>query len=496
MIWIFLIIIVIIILSIILAIAFSKKTNDHQDETIQLKTQILKRKFQFNEEMSVSQESLAYYSGRICSVIQLNKTGPQKDFIKLNFDELEEELQKTKEGNTILMMDTDRKYFKVLENSSLFSRIFVWNEQLWIVSGSNLFNNSDPDILYNLPEPRTEKGIFMPFGKEDLYIESSVFPHVVEKLKLNEKTYTSSDIFITGVPNSAKKKETYPAVPAIKIREYYIGLANSHSPETGRKRNFFYIFENKAPYAVVACTPEIEMTGLNEEVATGMTLKGEEVVVSLSVQESHTIRIHFSINEIYEKMKWFLPEKYEDLIKGKTYVINLKNMPEKYMETQRVLSENGFKNISRFVTESKTDLKTHQEIWNNIIERDLGYGIIFVDNIELHSEFKKIAPEIWNKTPKDVGLIFLGSQHISSLKTPIISGNRIFSSCSYIISRDACAELLSRDGDGTFEDFIYRETAKVNTIKWVTWDKSSYPDKNLNSQYHSTENRGLVYLQI
>ena len=51
---------------------------------------------------------------------------------------------------------------------------------------------------------------------------------------------------------------------------------------------------------------------------------------------------------------------------------------------------------------------SHKRIWKKIVEEKIERALIFEDDVTFHPEFKEYAPKLWEMTPSNAGLMFLG----------------------------------------------------------------------------------------
>lgn len=185
--------------------------------------------------------------------------------------------------------------------------------------------------------------------------------------------------------------------------------------------------------------------------------------------------------------------KWEDVLAAKCFMLNMDRCKDRLEVAVKRCNDAGFKEIERFrgVDAHTDDLSEawkehgsppfdhsdkeftvqfigkqgcalgHYGIWKKMIAESIPYAVIFEDDVEFHKDWNELAPQYWDKTPKDFDILYFGSQ----LEMPV-SGNIVVASvfCTH-------AYFLTLDGARKLYDLCVNEPRGTRTIDWMILDK-------------------------
>lgn len=144
----------------------------------------------------------------------------------------------------------------------------------------------------------------------------------------------------------------------------------------------------------------------------------------------------------------------------------------------------------------------HYNIWKHIVDNDLPVAVIFEDDVMFHKEWDWLAQEMWDGTPKDFDLIFMGSSFDVGTIAPIIKAP-VFCMHAYVITKQGaqkCLDVCLKDPEGTWTiDWMLRTRmlhAETCPFKWYVWNGLGWHDpKAFTSKMwqHNIKNKGFVF---
>lgn len=188
-------------------------------------------------------------------------------------------------------------------------------------------------------------------------------------------------------------------------------------------------------------------------------------------------------------------------------VINLYRHPQRFEQTKRLMKRAGFQNIRRFeaIDGFYTDQSffdawnilggspgqrgcaaSHLRIWYDFFTGSNSKEFLFVceDDMLPHSDFERIFPLYWKKTPKDFDIVMVGNQYDDREYTKkLIVQHPSFCLHAYIISKKGAEKLYNLymqlpfgSGDLHVIDIFLIEEMKKNSINYYCYNGSVYPD--------------------
>lgn len=184
------------------------------------------------------------------------------------------------------------------------------------------------------------------------------------------------------------------------------------------------------------------------------------------------------------------PKTFDEFLKAPCFVINLDDQPDRWISSEQRLSTEGFTNIERFkgvhgatnaaekwklVGSPRFDDKdsfsttahkqgvflSHVLLWKHIIDNKIPYATIFEDDLLFHKDWNFLAPQYFENTPQDYGMLFLGHHsywdrdgHI--MQVPVYCLN---------------AYAVTYHGAKFLYDLLLHNPSGVYTIDCMIWDK-------------------------
>lgn len=243
-----------------------------------------------------------------------------------------------------------------------------------------------------------------------------------------------------------------------------------------------------------------------------------------------------------------IPDNFDDFLQGNSIILSLsRHKNTRYDYTLKKLKDAGFTNISYFegtdgfnddilsiskelnITLSDTMLANYKSIipekradgflgftlsciriWKKVVDEELPYLIIFEDDALPEVNFKNIARQWYDETPKTFDFMFMGSSWHDNDENKCYYGKRIitypcFCTHAYVITNEGARNALrlanissQKNGidKGDCEMIIWMRNKLINYYVWNNrgLHNVSYPnvDKN-NDSVISTRNNGLIY---
>lgn len=138
------------------------------------------------------------------------------------------------------------------------------------------------------------------------------------------------------------------------------------------------------------------------------------------------------------------PNTYQDLLDAPCYIINLDRNSDRLKTSSERITAAGFTNVKRFTAVNAKDghalfkgwemlqfpklaykydmsiiteigvqgcLLSHFAIWKEMIDNKIPYMIVFEDDIIFHPEWNILAPQYFEKTPKDYDMLYIGNRN-------------------------------------------------------------------------------------
>lgn len=201
------------------------------------------------------------------------------------------------------------------------------------------------------------------------------------------------------------------------------------------------------------------------------------------------------------------PQSWQDVLSGPCYVINLDRNPERWETAQHKIRDAGFQNFKRYRAVDAKDpqqLKeawdlfgnpsfaewdqefiqypgkqgcflSHFKIWKEMIDNKTPWITVFEDDVMFHPKWKELAPIYFENTPKDLDLLYFGSQFEFESNYHIDCGP-VF--CTH-------AMLVTYNGAKKLYEMCLEKTGGVYTIDCMMIDMMKFKlhFKNNNNEY-------------
>ena len=226
-----------------------------------------------------------------------------------------------------------------------------------------------------------------------------------------------------------------------------------------------------------------------------------------------------------------LPLNFEEFLNGPAIILSLPEYKDtRYEYTKKKLNDVGFTNINyfqgihgynddinkisnelniNFTSEVKTlkgcigCLLSSIQIWKKIVDEDLPYLIIFEDDALPEPEFKTMAKEWYDETPKQLHALYLGSQFYDDKYNGIkVVSSPCFCTHAYVLTNAGAKRFLELSLNNNNLDRVDCEMMRWQNEKlivWYNWNNigiynKSFPNNipNIDSIFTPRDN-GLIY---
>ncbi len=186
---------------------------------------------------------------------------------------------------------------------------------------------------------------------------------------------------------------------------------------------------------------------------------------------------------------------FETLLKQGGVILSLPRYEARFRHTKQRLEEVGFQNLQVYKgvdgfeenlqevaekmgytlrCDEEISVKpghiactlSHISLWKKIVDEKLPYLFIFEDDALPHPRFKEIGAQWWNKTPRDVDMVFVGNQMDPTNPQLLDPQNLIvrfpaFCLHSYIVTQEGAQRLLQ---------LVQQEPIlKMNDVQVMEW---------------------------
>ena len=239
-------------------------------------------------------------------------------------------------------------------------------------------------------------------------------------------------------------------------------------------------------------------------------------------------------------LKTYLPESFDDFLKGPSVVISLKRSQEtRGNYTLKLLQETGFENCKLFdafdgysddleIVIKERNLKytpihnfcrgqkgcgiSHMNIWKMVLDENLDYITIFEDDALPEHNFKEFAKSWYSHTPKNIDLCYLGSiaweHEYPQIYGKQITYNPTFCAHAYVVTKNFARKALNlikqscENGGIDNIDSEMKIWCDRNQISFCVWNNkgiftSKIPlynsEDNSQDTIHHSKNNGLIY---
>lgn len=208
---------------------------------------------------------------------------------------------------------------------------------------------------------------------------------------------------------------------------------------------------------------------------------------------------------------------WQSLLAAPAFVINLGRDTQRWPLVQSRLTEAGFTDIRRFAAVDAFNpdilrdawgrlgnpridsvdrdfasqhgkqgcLLSHVALWQEIIDQQLPYAIVFEDDVLFHSQWRELAPAYFEETPRDFDLLYLHGQVIGRLPDRVTRPPTLCTA-AYVITSLGAQRLLDvvlSNSDGVRTIDVMLESAQramcnggSTAFTWYTWNSLADPD--------------------
>jgi GR25 family glycosyltransferase involved in LPS biosynthesis len=233
-----------------------------------------------------------------------------------------------------------------------------------------------------------------------------------------------------------------------------------------------------------------------------------------------------------------LPDEFENFLSGPAIILSLARHKEvRYQYTLEKLTSAGFTNITYFEgtdgfvedtgkVSSELNIKfiprilsekgsigftlSCIRIWKKIVEESLPYLIIFEDDALPEPNFKTLAKQWYDETPKKLDFMYMGSSCHNTPDTLKYLGKKvivhpIFCTHAYVVTYEGAKKALQLSYESCKKDGVDKGDCEIiswmyrNNIIWYVWNNRgvfpiSFPkgDKTKDSTIEVRDN-GLIY---
>ncbi len=200
-------------------------------------------------------------------------------------------------------------------------RLFKFNNTIWVYAHYRGYRHNKfihNPVIFKLSEPNRmvflkydkmtsyEKN-WMPFEyNNELYFEYSIYPRVI--LKCNHITGFCSEVYNKKVKDNSwfLYKNIGGGAPPQLIPDKNIFLGIAHTRPTGilERKSFFYTFSALPPFNLIGTSNEFSIeSNANIEFASGLMIKGGEVLVSCGIQDCYSRIVHYNLQDVLSYIK-------------------------------------------------------------------------------------------------------------------------------------------------------------------------------------------------
>lgn len=218
------------------------------------------------------------------------------------------------------------------------------------------------------------------------------------------------------------------------------------------------------------------------------------------------------------------------VLKAPAFIINLDRSPERLTQSIEQITQAGFEQIIRWkATDARENLEnvwmevinkkpqistvfndyevypnsvgcllSHLRLWKYIIQENIELATIFEDDVLFHSEWQTLAPKLWDKTPRDYDILYIGANSEGCYhETNDIVKIPVMCTHAYIITLNGAKQLFDSITthplgyyaiDGMLFDIMLNILLQELSDKYL-----EYTREYTNYIYQLVKIRGLVY---
>lgn len=230
---------------------------------------------------------------------------------------------------------------------------------------------------------------------------------------------------------------------------------------------------------------------------------------------------------------------WKDILNAPSFVINLDRKPQLLSDSLKRIKEAGFTNTFRFpaIDGAHVDLPSIWKIHNNlrfhpadiellnkkttpsiqgamlshlsllkkIIDEEINVATIFEDDIIFHKDWKQLAHNYYEITPKDFDMIYMGQHCGNGFNGHVAKDLPVWTLCAFIITLEGAKYLYNKvvnDRNSIWQNLDYiiyyymlkKHKKEDDYLTWYIWNSEMYPDETfMKDPEHGHKDTGLVF---
>lgn len=222
-----------------------------------------------------------------------------------------------------------------------------------------------------------------------------------------------------------------------------------------------------------------------------------------------------------------LPQKWEEVLAGPAVVLNIDRAIDRmpvimgrieaagFTGAKRVAAVDGKKENMRALWSALSSLGpgrvaykfdsdgqaactiSHTRLWRDMIADGTPFMTIFEDDVLFHKDWAELAPQYYDKTEKNIDIMYLGSQGAGTPKDPMVTSKPVFCTQAYVVTQRGAQKLYMMMRQAT-EVYIIDcmimniLMCRAGQLRWRTWNGTIHADPARHNG-HECRNDGLVY---
>jgi hypothetical protein len=231
-----------------------------------------------------------------------------------------------------------------------------------------------------------------------------------------------------------------------------------------------------------------------------------------------------------------VPQRWEDVLNGPAYVINLDSRPDRFAKSAIELERAGFHGYRRFAAVEAREGReldrgwsdcgsprfaawdtrfrelpgkqgcflSHVMLWQEIVENNLAFACVFEDDVVFHRHWSQLAPTAFAFTPPDYDVLFMGSQ-IEVKGHGLVQRVPVHCLHAYVITLEGAQQMRSLllndpEGVGSIDVMIIRHQwlehagTRRAPFDWYAWNGTTFTDSRaMGNPAWEKRNSGLVF---
>ena len=398
------------------------------------------------------------------------------------------------------------------------ARLFLYRGEKWVIFNACIASDNCKNHMFIMDlntkrrrelvySNKIEKNWCVFVQGNRLFAEYTLQPHTI--LQINPDTGVCNKVSETSW-SGMNNWELHGGSNPILVDGRYVGLA--HARNRGKYYHFVYTFESQHPYRMLHVSHPLRLQDKYDiEFCIGMEKVGDNVYLSYGANDKEAWMVSYPW-EYLCGMVQTLPVGYlapdYDLVD--TYIITLKEFPERYARSKRRLQEAGHRRITKhygiYGKKEPEKLKTAKLRWNVTPNEDFaisqqacsvshldaiatflstqqGIAMFIEDDILLPRGWMGMLNRVLCQVPEDVDILFLGWQKVGPKPIPDQPLFLHYPFCAhcYILTRKGAQKIVdsikSRGLRYTFDIWFVEDMAKNGIVSYVVNPKYFMPGK-------------------